>query len=390
MELAKGAERTIDGIANGREIVLGHPKTREAMRAGLAMYFVTLDDAGADGARERDRRRARDRALLQHPARRRARDRDQPADLDDRLPGRPEPARTSASSARSARSPTTSCAPCAAGSARAERRCATSTSSSGTRERAARCPPSLAPTHPRGTNIGRCRQDVLRRRLRAKFVTSSERLRVTHCPVNVAGIPWDERPGAAAQGRRRAPRRLRARPAPPRGRLVARPARRRSRAGSRPSSPRSAACSRRPTSSTSTSGSRSCRSRSSSRSCARRGKKSVFHFLGSDIRGKTPAELAYGKRADARDRRLLRRDPLGARGARRPAGARPAPVRAAPAVGRAAAARRPRAVEPREEGHRARDRGLRAAAGRARHRRRRPARARPASATRAPTSSSTS
>src|SRR6185436_5227280 len=24
--------------------VLGHPKTREAMRAGLAMYFVTLDD----------------------------------------------------------------------------------------------------------------------------------------------------------------------------------------------------------------------------------------------------------------------------------------------------------------------------------------------------------
>jgi hypothetical protein len=29
------------------------------------------------------------------------------------------------------------------------------------------------------------------------------------------------------------------------------------------------------------------------------GKKSVYHFLGSDIRGKTPAELAYGKRADA-------------------------------------------------------------------------------------------
>src|SRR6185503_7495421 len=27
-------------------------------------------------------------------------------------------------------------------------------------------------------------------------------------------------------------------------------------------------------------------------------KKSVFHYLGSDIRGKTPAELAYGKRAD--------------------------------------------------------------------------------------------
>jgi glycosyltransferase involved in cell wall biosynthesis len=29
------------------------------------------------------------------------------------------------------------------------------------------------------------------------------------------------------------------------------------------------------------------------------GKKSVFHFLGSDIRGKSPAELAYGRRADA-------------------------------------------------------------------------------------------
>jgi glycosyltransferase involved in cell wall biosynthesis len=28
-------------------------------------------------------------------------------------------------------------------------------------------------------------------------------------------------------------------------------------------------------------------------------RKSVFHFLGSDIRGKTPGELAYGKRADA-------------------------------------------------------------------------------------------
>jgi carbamoyl-phosphate synthase large subunit len=46
MELATGGERTIDGIANGHEIVLGHPKTRESMRAGLAMYFVTLADAG--------------------------------------------------------------------------------------------------------------------------------------------------------------------------------------------------------------------------------------------------------------------------------------------------------------------------------------------------------
>jgi carbamoyl-phosphate synthase large subunit len=44
MELATGGERTIDGIADGRRVVLGHPKTREAMRAGLAMYFVTLQD----------------------------------------------------------------------------------------------------------------------------------------------------------------------------------------------------------------------------------------------------------------------------------------------------------------------------------------------------------
>jgi carbamoyl-phosphate synthase large subunit len=44
MELATGLERTIDGIADGERIVLGHPKTREAMRAGLAMYFVTLED----------------------------------------------------------------------------------------------------------------------------------------------------------------------------------------------------------------------------------------------------------------------------------------------------------------------------------------------------------
>jgi carbamoyl-phosphate synthase large subunit len=44
MELAEGGERTIDGIADGERVVLGHPKTREAMRAGLAMYFVTLDD----------------------------------------------------------------------------------------------------------------------------------------------------------------------------------------------------------------------------------------------------------------------------------------------------------------------------------------------------------
>jgi carbamoyl-phosphate synthase large subunit len=46
MELATGKERTIDGVADGAQILFGHPKTREAMRAGLAMYFETLADPG--------------------------------------------------------------------------------------------------------------------------------------------------------------------------------------------------------------------------------------------------------------------------------------------------------------------------------------------------------
>jgi carbamoyl-phosphate synthase large subunit len=44
MELATGKERTIDGIASGGRVLLGHPKTRESMRAGLAMYFETFAD----------------------------------------------------------------------------------------------------------------------------------------------------------------------------------------------------------------------------------------------------------------------------------------------------------------------------------------------------------
>ena len=44
MELARGGERTIDGVARDGQILLGLPKTREQMRAGLAMYFQTLDD----------------------------------------------------------------------------------------------------------------------------------------------------------------------------------------------------------------------------------------------------------------------------------------------------------------------------------------------------------
>ena len=46
MELATGKERTIDGIAVEGRIALGHPKTREQVRAGLALYFESLDDPG--------------------------------------------------------------------------------------------------------------------------------------------------------------------------------------------------------------------------------------------------------------------------------------------------------------------------------------------------------
>jgi carbamoyl-phosphate synthase large subunit len=44
MELASGGERTVDGLASGGRVLLGHAKSRESIRAGLAMYFVTLDE----------------------------------------------------------------------------------------------------------------------------------------------------------------------------------------------------------------------------------------------------------------------------------------------------------------------------------------------------------
>jgi carbamoyl-phosphate synthase large subunit len=43
MELAEGTEHTVDGICRDGRLVLGHVKTREAMRAGLAMYFETAE-----------------------------------------------------------------------------------------------------------------------------------------------------------------------------------------------------------------------------------------------------------------------------------------------------------------------------------------------------------
>jgi carbamoyl-phosphate synthase large subunit len=43
MELVTGLEHTVDGICRDGRLVLGHAKTREAMRAGLAMWFETVD-----------------------------------------------------------------------------------------------------------------------------------------------------------------------------------------------------------------------------------------------------------------------------------------------------------------------------------------------------------
>jgi carbamoyl-phosphate synthase large subunit len=50
MELATGKEHTVDGICRGGRMVLGHAKTREAMRAGLAMYFETAEQPALEEA----------------------------------------------------------------------------------------------------------------------------------------------------------------------------------------------------------------------------------------------------------------------------------------------------------------------------------------------------
>jgi hypothetical protein len=43
MEFLTEPERTVDGIADGRRIVLQATRTRESVRCGLGMYFETLD-----------------------------------------------------------------------------------------------------------------------------------------------------------------------------------------------------------------------------------------------------------------------------------------------------------------------------------------------------------
>jgi glycosyltransferase involved in cell wall biosynthesis len=134
--------------------------------------------------------------------------------------------------------------------------------------------------------------------LRAKFVKRSPQLRVTHCPVNIAGIPWENVQALRRKG-------LDARLVVfERGKL-------------HPeadwSLDRHGGLARRQLTQASAFARLLPRTdifhfyfgltlipkslQFPILSATRR--KSVYHFLGTDIRGKTPAELAYGKRADA-------------------------------------------------------------------------------------------
>ena len=164
MELATGGERTIDGIADGERVVLGHPKTREAMRAGLAMYFVTLDDAGLMEIADRIVAELGIEWFFNIQLVGRARDRGQPAHLDDRLPGGPEP-------------------PVPRRQARARGDLAT------TSWRAYAC---RDPAGPDGAPLLRpARMGVRAVSGTATSVQAPSRpLRVVHCPVNTAGVPW--------------------------------------------------------------------------------------------------------------------------------------------------------------------------------------------------------
>ena len=185
--------------------------------------------------------------------------------------------------------------------------------------------------------------------------------------------PVGERAGAAAQGSRRSTRRLRARQAAPRGRLVARPTR---------AAARTARAAVR----------RLCATRTEDRhlplllrpdagpevdpvpAAPRAAQEEHLPLPGLRHPREDAGRARVRQARRCRDRRLLRRAPLGAGGARDPTRARPTPVHARPAVRQPAPARRARAVEPREEGDCARDRRMRAVARRARYRRGRTAR----------------
>ena len=303
MELATGGERTIDGIANGSEIVLGHPKTREAMRAGLAMYFVTLDDpelmrVGNLIVAELGIEHFFNIQLVG----------DYVIEINPRI--------STIVYQEDLNIPYLGV-----------KRAIGEISDDELRTYASRIRPGRTAlryfdqlefdvmTSRRAVSQGRCPRDMT--------------LRVTHCPVNIAGIPWEN---VQALRRKGVDARLvvfeRGR-APPRGRLVARP-------------PRPAAAAAR----AAVRGVRAAR--------AADGHLPLLLRADADPevaavpaparaaqeerlplpRLRHPRQVARGARVRQarrrRDRRLLRRDPLGARGARDPARARPAPFTPVP------------------------------------------------------------
>ena len=92
MDYIQGPEHTVDAICRGGRFVLGHAKTREAVRAGLAMFFQTVDEDRAGGGIAGAGTGARNRLVREPAVHRWTAARDQSADLDDRVPGGSQPA----------------------------------------------------------------------------------------------------------------------------------------------------------------------------------------------------------------------------------------------------------------------------------------------------------
>src|SRR5262249_44766626 len=220
---------------------------------------------GVDGHRRADRRRARPRPLLQHSAGRRPRDRGQPAHLHDRLPGGSE----HPVSRRPARA------------GRAERG-------------GSRGVPGARSAGPPGAS--------LLRPGRVGRVADPHSLKVLHCPVNMAGIPWEN---VQALKRNGVDARLVTFKYPPhRPHLI----------DVNLGLDRERRLWRRQLVQWRTFarflpwadvfhfyfGLTLVPARAQFPILGLTRKKSIYHFLGSDIRGKTPEELAYAQRADAR------------------------------------------------------------------------------------------
>ena len=194
-------------------------------------------------------------------------------------------------------------------------------------------------------------------------------LRVVHCPVNTAGVPWSNVRGAPAARDRGVARRLQPLRAPPGGRPLARAPRRARPASGRPvARVRRAGPAHRPV---------PLHLRADARPpvAAVPAPARVREGVGDALpRLRHPREVTRGARlreeGRRRDRRQLRRDPLGAGGDDDPAGGRPAGDRTRAAVRPPAAGRRARAVVAAAEGHRPRPRRLRRPRRRPAHHRR--------------------